>query len=171
MVLKWANDMKASVYHTIQPIKQRTKWPQLHSCGLVDVIKTTRWSSNQALGKKYERGLVVGTSQAGLSSSETADLWDINHLYVQKKKTTSSEQQLCEQYCPVDVRGQRRMNGLVPDDGGVGIFSWCHWSHDTSLSAQKRSNSWIHDSLLTGHFSFFFFTGWALKNPNILHEN
>lgn len=76
MVLEWANDMKASVYHTISPLSNR----------LVDVIMTTCWSSNQALGKKYERGLVVGTSQAGLRSSETANLLEINHLLVQKRR-------------------------------------------------------------------------------------
>lgn len=85
MVQKYANDMKASVCHTIKP-KQKTKWPQLRSCRLVDVIKTIRWISKQALGEKYEQGLVAGTSQAGLNSSETANLLEIKHLLVQRRR-------------------------------------------------------------------------------------
>ncbi len=77
------------------------------------------------MGKKrdlsdFERGMVVGARRAGLSISETADLLGfprttISTVYREwsEKAKISSEQQLCERKCLVDVRGQRRMDRLV----------------------------------------------------------
>uniref|UniRef100_A0AAR2KZW8 Transposase IS30-like HTH domain-containing protein n=1 Tax=Pygocentrus nattereri TaxID=42514 RepID=A0AAR2KZW8_PYGNA len=80
------------------------------------------------MGKKgdlsgFERGVVVGARRAGLSISETADLLGfsrttISRVYRERseKEEISSERQLYGRKCLVDVRGQRRMGRLVPDD-------------------------------------------------------
>ena len=71
----------------------------------------------------FERGMVVGARQAGLSISGTADLLEFSpttfsSVYREwsEKEKISSERQLCGRKCRVDVRGQRRMSRLVPDD-------------------------------------------------------
>ncbi len=80
------------------------------------------------MGKKgdlsdFERGMVVGARQAGLSISETADLLEFSHATISmvyrewsEKEKISSEQQFFGQKCRVDARGQRRMARLVRDD-------------------------------------------------------
>ncbi len=80
------------------------------------------------MGKKgdlsdFERGMVVGARQAGLSISQTADLLvfsrtTISRVYREwsEKEKISSERQLCGLKCLVDVRVQRRMGRLVRDD-------------------------------------------------------
>ncbi len=69
-------------------------------------MKTTCWSFKPSLrmGKKgdlsdFDCGMVVGARRAGRSISKTA-----------------VSGQLCGRKCLVDVRGQRRMRGLVRDD-------------------------------------------------------
>ncbi len=70
------------------------------------------------MGKKgdlsdFERGMVVGPRRAGLSISQTADLLGFSHTTISsvyrewsEKEKISSEWQLCEQKCLVDVRGE-----------------------------------------------------------------
>ncbi len=70
------------------------------------------------MGKKgdlsdFERGMVVGARQAGLSISKTADLLGllrttISRVYREwsKKEKLSSEGQLCGWKCLVDIRGE-----------------------------------------------------------------
>ncbi len=67
--------------------------------------------------------MVVGARQAGLSISKTADQLGLSRTTISRvyrewseKKKISSERQLCERKCLVDVRGQRRMDRLVRDD-------------------------------------------------------
>ncbi len=102
---------------------------QLNAFIHLDVMKMTCWSSNRASerGRKgfkwSERGLVVGARRAGLSISQTVDLLGFSHTTISsvyrercEKEKISSERQLCEWKCLVDVRGQRRMDRLVRDD-------------------------------------------------------
>ncbi len=70
------------------------------------------------MGKKgdlsdFERGVVVGARRAGLSISQTADLLGfsrttISRVYreLSEKEKISSEWQLCDRKCLVDVRGE-----------------------------------------------------------------
>uniref|UniRef100_A0A9J7XG80 Tc1-like transposase DDE domain-containing protein n=1 Tax=Cyprinus carpio carpio TaxID=630221 RepID=A0A9J7XG80_CYPCA len=71
----------------------------------------------------FERGMVVGARQGGLSISKTADLLGFSHTTISRayresseKEKISSERQLCGRKCLVDVRGQRRMGRLVRND-------------------------------------------------------
>ncbi len=80
------------------------------------------------MGKKwdlsdFERGRVVGARWADLSISKTADILGFSHTTISrvyrewfKKEKMSSERQLCERKCLVEVRGQRGMGRLVRDD-------------------------------------------------------
>ncbi len=80
------------------------------------------------MGKKgdlsdFEPGVVVGPRRPGLSISKTADLLGFSRTTISRvyregfeKEKISSERQLCERKCLVDVRGQRRMDRLVRDD-------------------------------------------------------
>ncbi len=57
--------------------------------------------------------------RAGLSISNTADLLGLSHTTISRISSDiqiSSERQLCERKCLVDVRGQRRIDRLVRDD-------------------------------------------------------
>ncbi len=79
--------------------------------------------SNSVHLSDFEHGMVVGARRAGLSISKTADLLEfwrstISRVYREwsKNEKISSERQLCERKCLVDVRGQRRMGRLVGDD-------------------------------------------------------
>ena len=72
------------------------------------------------MGKKcdlsdFDRGMIVGARQGGLSISETADLLEFSHTTVSsvcrewcRKQKTSSEQQFCGQKCVLNEKGQRR---------------------------------------------------------------
>ncbi len=85
------------------------------------------------MGKKedlcdFERGMVVDARRAGLSISKIADLLGFSHTTnswvsseCSEKDKISSEWQLCERKCLVDVRGQRRMGRLVRDDRKVTV--------------------------------------------------
>ncbi len=54
--------------------------------------------------------MVVGVRRAGLSISKTADLLGFSHTTISRewsdKEKISSERQLCERKCLVDVRGE-----------------------------------------------------------------
>ncbi len=104
------------------------------------------------MGKKgdlsdFERGMVVGVRQAGLSISKTADLLEFSRTNISRvyrewseKEKISSERQLCGRKCLVDVRGQRRMGRLVRDDRKATVtqITTCYnqGMQNTSLNAQ-----------------------------------
>ncbi len=80
------------------------------------------------MGKKwdlsdFERGMVVGAREDGLSISKTDDLLESSRATISRvhrewyeKEKISSEQQLCGRKCLVEVRGQMRMGRLVRED-------------------------------------------------------
>ncbi len=76
------------------------RWQQLNAFRHLDVVKTTCWSSNRCWSTgDFHAQPSLGFTENGI-----------------KKEKISSERQLCEQKCLVDVRGQRRMGRLVRDD-------------------------------------------------------
>ncbi len=105
------------------------------------------------MGKKgnlsdFERGIVVGARRSGLSISETADLLWFSHTIVSRvyrewleKEKISSERQLCEWKCLVDVRGQRRMGRLVRDDRKATV------TQITTRYNQDMQNTIFHNTL------------------------
>ncbi len=67
--------------------------------------------------------MVVGARRAYLSISKTADLLGFSHTTISRvyrelseKDQISSERQLCERKCLVDIRGQRIIGRLVRDE-------------------------------------------------------
>ncbi len=92
-----------------------TQCIQASRCGEDDLLK---FKPSIRMGKKgdlsdFERGMVVGARQAGLSISKIADLLgfprtNISRVYRKwcKKEKISSERQLCGRKCLVDVRGE-----------------------------------------------------------------
>ena len=103
-------------------------WQQLVACiKHADVVKMVQlfFRPNVRIGKKcdlsdFDRGMIVGARQGGLSISETAHLLGFSHTTVSRvcrewceKQKTSSEQQFCRQKRVVNERGQRRRARLV----------------------------------------------------------
>ena len=104
---------------------------------------------NVRMGKKcdlsdFDRGMIVGARQGGLSISETADLLGFSRTTVSRvcrewceKQKTSSEQQFCGQQNLVNERGQRRRARLVEADRKVTVMQiTMHYN-----SGMQKSNS------------------------------
>ncbi len=94
-----------------------------------------------------ERGMVVGARRTGLSISQTADLLGFSHTTISRiygewfeKEKISREQQLCGWKCLVDVRGQRRMDRLVRDDGKATVTQiTTRYSQDIQNTISERT--------------------------------